>query len=243
MRPLDTARDLLSKLAARMRGDDAPEVGEGFTDLIHVIGDVGRSLATPDEADLRALLPYIGALREEFERQEYADAIEITPWKALAADQQRAVPYAAGALWACAAVSEALLERQQLTERRAGERISRREVREVAVELLTEHGRIRPGQLLAHLDGQDRSVSPSVVSKALGDLLADGRVRVVEPDQAPDRRHRYYELNEHSRRLPDHLLDDLQQLARRSLGHLDVEGCRELFDEALAREARHQLQA
>lgn len=237
MRPLDTARDVLSKLAARMRGTDAPELGEGFTDLIHVVGDVGRGFATPDEADIRALLPYIGSLREEFERAEYAGAIETTPWRALSADKDRAVPYAAGALWACAAMTEAFVERRHLLELREEDRVSRSDVRDTALSLLEVRGRIRPGDVLEHLAGQDRRVAPSVVSKALGDLLTDGRVRVVEPGEAPDRRHRYYELTEEARDLPNHLLDDLHQLARRTLCHLDAERTRELFAEALVREA------
>ena len=40
--------------AAHTRGYVALEAGEGFTDLIHVIGHVGQSVTAPDEAELRA---------------------------------------------------------------------------------------------------------------------------------------------------------------------------------------------
>jgi len=190
---LSTSQRVLERLAERVRTQEWPENQQRpyFTPLVDLVGDIGRALAEADARALHGVLPSLATLREALEGDYLDEGIEQAPWRALA--QDKAAPYAAGALWACSAAVNAVLTEIEQQAASSVACTGRQAVRAAARELAASTEAITPGEVQGELlSKHGLCVDRSTVSKGIGDLLARGELEPAPPPQDADRRHRYY---------------------------------------------------
>lgn len=240
----DGSKRLLLELLRRLQSGEAYDgtAGEataeaGLTPLVHLPAEFAQMLGRDDLDSLRRVLPSVAMLREEFERDGYAGHINASPIAALSASHEKAIPYAAGALWAMSEIADAFLRQRNASGAQERERVSRAHLRERVLELARGSAYVRPRDVVADLGDSGESPSPSQVSKALADLMADGTLEAVSPAEAGDRRARYYRLTSGSGSdIPADIARVLRKAARAALAHIPSERATAVFAEYLEHE-------
>lgn len=240
----DGAKRLLLELLRRLQSGEAYDGSEGdegveagLTPLVHLPAELAHMVERGELESLRRVLPSIAMLREEFEREAYAGHINASPVAALSASPDKAIPYAAGALWAMSELADAVLRQRHASGARERERISRSQLRESVLELANTSAHIRPRDVVAALEESGSPPSPSQVSKVLADLMADGTLETVSPSEAGDRRARYYRLASNpASDVPADVGRMLRRAARAALAHIPGERATAVFTEYLEHE-------
>lgn len=194
--PLETTRKVLRHLTNQVRRRQLPVDGPdaGYTLLIDVIGDVGRSMGQPDVNELRKLLPFVASVREELEEENHEHFGEVarTPSEALRAPKL-STAYAAGALWATSSIVNGFIDGHQRHRAATVGRASRAELRERTRDLLRERECLRPSEARALLrSGEGHDVDPPTISRVFSDLVTEGSAKLVKDPDTSDRRARYY---------------------------------------------------
>lgn len=182
--------DVLGGLAVRLRTkslDDADSDRPGLTAVMDVVSALGRSLHQPDTGELRTVLPALAVLRETLENE---GEIDQTPWGALAYDKSE--PFAAGSLWALSTVIHEILEAEATQARQLEARATRAEVRNAILQLASSEAALTGTDVVFELEERGQSVARPTVSKAIGDLLDEGRLHPVSAPADSDRRCRWY---------------------------------------------------
>lgn len=173
---------LLHALAVRA-GGGKPDL----TPAVGVIGGLGELVLVAPADKVRQLQATVATVRDQL---RYGST--QTPAEALSSGQDSHV-FLAGALWAVDEFMEARLDvlgRQ--SEGAVG--TARGAARAIVLDALGVHGTVTPGDVLAFAEERKLDLRADQVSRALGDLLAEG---VVEPSEAPqgaDRRRRFFRL-------------------------------------------------
>lgn len=201
--------------------------------MINVVGDVGRALVDVQPDALRQTLPYFAAVREGL---EYGGQVERSPHQVLLEGPQAAA-YLAGALWACSGVINAYIERTEADDQRSEQRASRSQVQRIALDLLRSRSAIRPGDVIDTASVRGPAPSPALVSKVIGDLLADGMVVVAEVDGSGDRRSRWYQLADAGEAVPSELVRETRACIEQLLTYVSEKEAHELLASTLAEAA------
>lgn len=195
MAELRMARQALHALASRIHTrqiDESDPDAPGYTSLIDILDDIGRSFTAPRPDALRDLLPAFAAGREALEQRYLPEDVFKSPWGVLTKEKDGA-PYVAGALWAISAVVDGYLRELDFAVERGAGRSGRALCRDVALSLVDERGVIRPGDVLIEMQHRGVEVDRSTVSRAIADLLEAGDLEPTDPPEgAGSRSYRFY---------------------------------------------------
>lgn len=161
-----------------------------LTPAASLLGDVGRVIASDEEAEIRAVQAALASVREKLEHG--SDDVQRVPAKTLAGEQSHT--FLAGALWAASEVASAHVAHRRSQRRKHAALSGRGALREHIVELLRTRDTATPSDMACHANSNGTPAKLDQVSKALADLLHAGRVRAVEPPPGTDRRYRHFTL-------------------------------------------------
>jgi hypothetical protein len=154
-----------------------------------VINDIGRVLAGGPTSDVRVLQAEVASLREELERCK--DVSELKPSEILHGQHGRI--FLAGAMWGADEMMSAYASQtNRIVEARSDSTV-RGAIADAAVQLLRD-GPTTPTAIRRVVEQRGVVARPDQISKALGELIARGKVTSADAPEGSDRRSRYYKL-------------------------------------------------
>ncbi|SNS56659.1 hypothetical protein [Rhodococcoides kyotonense] len=154
-----------------------------------VINDIGRVLAGGPTTDARALQAEVASLREELERCK--DVSELKPSEILQGQHGRI--FLAGAMWGADEMMSAYVAQSNRVLEKRSDTTARVAIVDAAMQLL-RGGQTTPTAIRRAVEQRGVSVRPDQISKALGELIARGKVAAADGPEGSDRRSRYYKL-------------------------------------------------
>ncbi|OZF04394.1 hypothetical protein CH302_03050 [Rhodococcus sp. 15-2388-1-1a] len=174
---------LLGSLATRAR-DTKPKL----TAAVGLINDVGRIMTVGRPSDLRSVQTAVAAVREQLDGGD----VQNTPTKALNGEHSHV--YLAGALWALNEVIDIQLSSIDAVQSQPRRATRKKRIADAALAAMKDTSDVTPSSLLEAVSHIEATVRPDEISRALGDLLADGVIQTSPADRNADRRNKFFTL-------------------------------------------------